>query len=248
MFYAPEAARFNYSVIGGDATVGSVTFNTNATNAVNIKLTNPNNAQKTLTIGSATVPGSITMEDPGVAVTHTFGLANPGVGVNTPNELTITVNGASNRVVRFNDAVIGVGSIKKEGTGTLQMSSNLGVNNSYSGGTTINGGTVKVTTAAGRLGTGDVVVNSGGTLWLSVGGAIGDTNTLTVTTGGKVNLAAGINETVYNFRRGADVAYAGVYGATGSGAKFIDNDIFSGIGTLTVLAPDPPKGTVIAIR
>jgi fibronectin-binding autotransporter adhesin len=246
VFCAPGAGQLN-TVIAIDRTIGSLTFSTNATGSVTIKLTNSNNAGKILTVGSASVPGSITIEDPGVAVTHYIGGANVGQGLDLPNETTVTINGAANRILFMKDRVMGVGSIKKEGTGTLQMANGFQFKNSYSGGTTINGGMVIVATTNGCLGEGDVLVNNGGTLSLSISSAISDTNNLSVAAGGQVYLSSGVNETVYGFVRDGVVAYSGVYGASGSGAMFNDDTIFSGTGTLTVLAPDPPAGTVITL-
>jgi hypothetical protein len=81
----------------------------------------------------------------------------------------------------------------------------------------------------------NVVVN-GGTLTLSNSVAIADSAVLRIADGGaaKVNLAAGVNEAVGYLCFGDRLRPGGTYGATGSGARVIDDEHFAGLGVLTV--------------
>ena len=74
---------------------------------------------------------------------------------------TLTVNGTGNTLISaVTDGAGGMGSaIIKDGSGTLTITAN----NSYSGGTTVNGGTLLVN-GRGDLGDGNVTVNNSGTL------------------------------------------------------------------------------------
>ena len=103
----------------------------------------------------------------------------------------LTVNGTGNTLI---SAVIsdagGDGSLTKDGSGTLIVTRN----NSYGGGTFVNGGTLLVN-GMGDLGTGNVFVNNSGTLGgnststIINRGVFGSTVGVTVTAGG--NLAPG---------------------------------------------------------
>jgi len=102
----------------------------------------------------------------------------------------LTVNGTGNTLI---SAVIsdagGDGSLTKDGSGTLIVTRN----NSYGGGTFVNGGTLLVN-GMGDLGTGNVFVNNSGTLGGNSTstinrGVFGSTVGVTVTAGG--NLAPG---------------------------------------------------------
>jgi autotransporter-associated beta strand protein len=105
----------------------------------------------------------------------------------------LTVNGTGNTLISsVTDGAGGMGSaIIKDGSGTLTITAN----NSYSGGTTVNSGTLLVN-GRGDLGDGNITVNNSGTLGgdstspIISRGVFGNGNThLTVAAGG--NLAPG---------------------------------------------------------
>jgi len=118
----------------------------------------------------------------------------------TPVALTVGGNNASTTFSGVLTDVTSAGSLIKNGTGTFILT---GTNNTYSGGTTINGGILQVNNPAGSgTGSGAVNVNSGGTLGgtgiitgavtVNSGGALAPGNSLgTLTISNNLTLVAG---------------------------------------------------------
>lgn len=142
--------------------------------------------------------------------------------------------------------------------GTLSLTAD----NSYTGGTLVAGGILAVSGAAADLGTGNVTVSDATSptsiarlsIASGVANAIANTATLTITGGGTagtadenfVILGAGVNEQVAGLvLGGVTQTVPGTYGATGSGATFVNDEYFSGAGVVT-LAPIPePAGVCL---
>ena len=84
-----------------------------------------------------------------------------GVTVNLGENNILTVNGTGNTLISSDITDVGMGGsgIIKGGSGTLTVTQN----NSYGGGTIVNGGTLLVN-LSGDLGDGNVIVNNSGTL------------------------------------------------------------------------------------
>ena len=97
--------------------------------------------------------------------------------------------------------------------------------------------------------TGDTKVEAG-TLGLAGSSTLPDGASLWIASGAKVDLAAGVNETVTNLYLNAELAYIGTWGSTSSAADHRNNAYFSGTGILTVLAGPvgADTGTLLIVR
>ncbi len=130
------------------------------------------------------------------------------------------------------------GGLVKLGAGTLTFS---GVTNTYNGMTIVSNGTLAVSNM-GALSAGDVTVANGATLSLNsarAGGAISDSKKVYVTGSSTVSIAAGVNETVYEFYLDGVVQKPGVWGRMG-GIAPNQSARLTGDGTLTVTHTPSP--------
>ncbi|MEM7397185.1 MAG: hypothetical protein AAF492_33100, partial [Verrucomicrobiota bacterium] len=96
----------------------------------------------------------------------------------------------------------------------------------------------------------DVVVTTGTIQLLSVGiNAINDGALITLASGGRMDMANNVNETVSRLRLDGVDMPPGTYGSSAGPATFQRDDHFSGQGILTILPPPPrPVGTMMIIR
>ena len=98
---------------------------------------------------------------------------------------TLTVTGS----VEFDGVVGGTGGLTKAGAGTLTLSAS----NSYSGPTTVNAGTLRLANPPGSAtGSGNVVINNGGTVAL-IGDGSSAAPLITVNAGGILNVTGRTN-------------------------------------------------------
>ena len=117
-------------------------------------------------------------------------------------------------------AITGIGSLTKDGVGTLTIS---GTTPAYTGNTTISAGTLNI--AAGS------------------GGFLADTSTVTIVGSSVFGLNwSGTDTIAALYIAGSPVT--GTWGASGSGAANIDNTHFSGTGVLNVV---PEPGSAISL-
>lgn len=144
---------------------------------------------------------------------------------------TLTVNQTSSTYY-YDGNLGGALSLVKSGGGTLVL---LGTGNTYTGVTVVNAGTLTVN-AGCRLGHSTRTVVNGGTLKLMTETALSDESELAIADGGaKVNVGAGITETVKTLRLGGKLMRRGTYGASSSDAFNLDDAHFSGTGKVLVL-------------
>ncbi len=159
------------------------------------------------------------------------------------NRTANTLSAADSVTVIVDCDLTGTTGMTKAGDGSLIVNRPL----TYSGGTDINGGSVIIaglgtfTGGIGSLGSGDVSIASGATLLLSNARAIDNAAKLTLATGGRLDLgfAYGTEEAVGSLVLNGVTQANGTYGATGSGAEFINDNFFSGTGLLRVGTPPP---------
>jgi autotransporter-associated beta strand protein len=145
----------------------------------------------------------------------------------------------------------GTGGLTKGGTGTLVLT---GLN-TISGDTHVSGGTLQVGDAnfSSRIGSGDVRVHTGATLRIMATNAavdlIGDDMIVYLDAfglfNGKMDLGAGIMETVGGLYLGGVPQAAGTWGSTASAAQFQNDTFFSGTGILNVV-PEPASMLLLA--
>ena len=168
-------------------------------------------------------------------------------GVN--DNATLAYNLAGSQTVSY--PIGGSGGLEKAGTGTLILANS----NAYSGGTTVNAGTLQLNTAAigitgGGVGTlqpgGLVTVNSGATLRVNatdaLGYYVGSTGTIGLV-GGAMTITAGIHTNVGYL--GLTAGTISSLGAGDSSGNFIFN---GGVTTFASTAPSVINATTVSLR
>jgi autotransporter-associated beta strand protein len=144
------------------------------------------------------------------------------IGNNNRSIYLTGVNTGDNAIYgSISDSASGTGiiSLTKEETGTWMLAGT----NTYTGVTTVNGGTLVLSGESSIVDTGTVNIVSG-VLDVETREIIGTLQT-----------------------NGVDLV-SGTWGASGSGAENQDDNIFAGNGILYVAVPFPPEGTVILVK
>jgi autotransporter-associated beta strand protein len=182
---------------------------------------------------------------------------------------TVHIQGSASGSMTFSGAISGAGGFV---AGASAHDANVGqiifngATNSYGGGTTVNAGTlVAGATSTNAFGTGDVSVVSANAVFAGsfakiliqagASDAIANTATLSLAGGnaggvaddGYAELGAGVNEIIRGLYLGGVQQFTlGTYGATGSGATFINNEYFAGTGVVT-LVPEPSSLMLLGV-
>jgi autotransporter-associated beta strand protein len=144
-----------------------------------------------------------------------------GTNVSGGGPAVILHVGGNNASTSYSGTLSGAGTLVKSGTGALTLTGA----SSFSGGTSIEGGTL-VLSGSGRLGSGNVEVGNSSTLSLAFNDAINDGATLTIDTGGTVQVTGGV-ETVGTLSLGGTTFTSGTFGGVGSGADNVFSDFFA---------------------
>lgn len=212
--FAGDTANFGGAILAprtvtldGNQTVGAMTFS----NANAYTIAQGTSGTLTLNNGAGAVNVDVTSGSHLISAPVTL-TSNTAIGVTNAAD-TLTVSGAVN----------GGGSLTKAGNGTLVLSTA----NSYTGGTSISGGTLDA--AAGALGTTGPIIFGGGTLRYAAGNT-NDLSTRTVTFAGQAVIDT----------NGNDVTYAAAVGAAGAGGV-----TKQGLGRLTLAAGNTFTGTSV---
>jgi len=121
--------------------------------------------------------------------------------LNANRRITLNAGGGTlapdaGTTLTYAGVISGVGGLTKSDSGTVRLSGGAG-SNRYTGGTTISGGTLALAKTAGQnaVGTGAILLNSGGTLLLENTNQIGDTTAMTLA-GGTFSTGTGLSETL----------------------------------------------------
>ncbi len=144
----------------------------------------------------------------------------------TPAVLTVNQDANSG----YDGRLTGALGLTKGGTGTLTFSNAL---NTLSGNIKVQGGTLSIAPAS-SLGNSTNIAVDGGTLLLQTANGITNTASLSIADGAKVSVSPGLTETVGTLSLGGVRKGRGTWGATGSGADYIDDAHFTGGGVVNV--------------
>lgn len=152
-----------------------------------------------------------------------------------------TTNAFSKRNSDFRGAV----TVVQAGSGLL----NIGQTNYTSGAFIVSNGVLRLNANGGSVGASCTAVTvAGGTLELQNNAAL--TPAVAVTfpadSTGVIHLSSGINVTVDTLWFGSTQKRAGTWGASGSGARYVDDTRFAGTGTLTVSRDK--SGTLLTLQ
>ncbi len=180
--------------------------------------------------------GSITTQ--GGAVVQNKGLDN----VSTGNSV-LTLDGAGdytyNGYIRDQDSGTGVTlALVKAGTGTQTLA---GSQITYTGGTTVNGGTLVLATA--NVGRGAMTVNSGGTVRLTAGNAIDSLGAITLNAGGTMVDTVAAHNITQPFTLNGGTLAATAPGLASYGNFVLGNNVTVGGTSTSVISADLRMGS-----
>ncbi len=169
----------------------------------------------------------------------------------------------SRHTYAFAGVISGVGRVAYTSDVAKAATITLSGRNTYEGGSIINSGTVIVSNN-GCLGTGDVTLtHTNSTLKLSTSAesnnadfnGISDTATLSMIAGSKIDFSgiAGedkklVAENVGKFYLDGKLMFRGTYGATGSGARYINDDLFVGAAGVLQVTDGPAPETILFVQ
>lgn len=150
---------------------------------------------------------------------------------------------ASSADQTLSGAISGSGTLTKSGAGKLTLS----VGNSFTGATTVNGGTLELAAANNALSTSSgLTINNGGTVLLSNINPMGapDVPPVTINSGGLMTMSGNLSVNLGSLTlNGGELSSAGFYDGT-YGSYFMRGDMTVGSGTSTISAVNITSGGV----
>ena len=171
-----------------------------------------------------------------------------------PSAATLELNLPVNITRHYTGHLAGNINIIKRGSGRQRLT---GDGSTLSGEVVVEAGTLELDESA-LIQTPNVIVQRGATLELLDSGSIANTTSQTILFAGvdkesaaqsaKISIPDGVDITVRNFAIDGYFRQAGVWGSSESGAAKINDEVFTGLGTLTVLETGPAQATIIILR
>jgi autotransporter-associated beta strand protein len=184
-----------------------------------------------------------------------FNFSRPIVVTNEASDrATVLTSSNSTGTQTWSGVISGTGGFRRTTAGGTAVLTGA---NTFSGGTLVDGGTLKASGASATLGGGNVTV-TGGNIEIDNAGAnaIADSAILSLAGGGVAgvadvafaNLIAGLNDTIAGLILAGNTLGNGTYGSSTSGAAnpglaglgLNPNEFFSGNGIVTVVSPGVP--------
>ena len=152
---------------------------------------------------------------------------------------------ATNAFSKRNSDFRGAVTVVQAGSGLLD----IGRTNYTSGAFIVSNGVLRLNAAGGSVGDACTAVTvAGGTLELQNAAALSPAVAVTFTSGstGVIHIPGGVTVPADTLWFGDTQKRAGTWGASGSGARYVDDTRFAGAGTLTVLRDK--SGTLLTLQ
>ena len=212
------------TVSGGNLTINTATLGSGPVSVSAGTLTVGNDAALSSGTVSATAPATVAFVSPSPAIGALTGNANYVLGnasTSAPTSLTLNVGSGTTTVSNsIGEAAPGLGSVTKTGNGTLTLTGN----NTYSGNTNINQGTVVA--VPGQLGSSTIHINGG--TFSAPAAQQGLTaqyfySYAPLSTANGVGAPAGVGHISSSSLSNYNTAYLATYTAAGGGLGLTDN-------------------------
>jgi autotransporter-associated beta strand protein len=142
------------------------------------------------TAGTVTVSGTVEARNGITVVTDAYTLSTGTINLAGSSAAANTINSTTGTTI-ISSVLTGSNGMTKDGDGTVR----LDAANTYTGNTVINDGTLQANAASALQSTGNITVNTGGSLLISASNAVNNSAAITLA-GGTISMAGTTNDTV----------------------------------------------------